>query len=1178
MKTLSVSLSILAAMFFASANLFADRLDEEHTMTMQFQTPHTRWANPFARGPARMLFFTNGRSTLPREIVELKQRFEVEAEAAFHIRVVDTTLDQWHGAEAGVERIDRLLGMKFDCYVFFGVAPALLTEQQQARVLKAVREGGGIVLAGAGDDAALKDSSRVSPLPPFLASGSPLDALPFCADAGKELPADQRTEAAVTDLMITAHKLGEGRAVKLPMRPQLPYQVGWDVQYEYWQQLFGKAILWAAGKTPDVELALSLEKKSFAWEEIPGQASQVKLAWKVANPEAGINELVFEASVRSFTGEIVPLGKATAAVAPAAEPAPAEWRLPELPAGAHFVDVRATSRRGVEAFASAGFAVTVPRRIAAIELLEPYSEVGGACSGTVKLEGAEAVATERVQVRVCDWRNRILVQADFKPTSSEVVFNFTVRDWWPMLARVEAVVLNAGREVTRSSVLFNVAKRNRGQFNFLIWDYPRDTLSIYAEQSMAQLGTTLQLGQGTPPPEAAAMGIACVPYTTRILAPLNEKFEMQPVCWSDQRAARDYVKGIVDNQAGPRRHGVFAYSLGDETVTRGACLSFDCLDAYREYLKQEYGTIDALNKSWNAKYADWKEIDMPEGDNDAKAAKDAKNYAQWYDRQAFKCANFVQFCGRFKAAFKKLDSEARTGFEGAGRLCDGDDFDLIARNNDFWTTYPGPGDEIIRSIAPRDFPRSNWMGYVKDENELIRQYWRMVTRGCDAVWWWRWDNVGRFIGFLHPDLGPYPQIRKLVDETEVVRNGLGSLLIRSRMQDDGIVMLYSHPSVYAAGLENGPSFGMIEKTHETWHRMLRDAGLQFRYVTDRALRLGEFKPDGVRMMILSRAEAIGPKEAEVIRNFVREGGVLVADVRPGVYDGHCKPLASGHLDDVFGIRRTGAADAMAGAAVISSDVTGETMTIEGVEVDPCVEPVGAQSLGSCKGKRVLMVNQFGSGMAILLNFRFDEFVPLILKGEPNAAQRLVSAFFGVAGLYPAIGVARTDDNPLRNVEVTRWKNGDIDIVSFFNENPDEIEVSVRPPQRAYVGDLRRSMEIGQCSEFIATLPGRRATFYAFSKTPFIQPKLDLPQEVISRGQQLTINVSYPDAQGFHAAMVRVYHPDKTLAEWHNNVMITDKGNAICTIPIAYNDPAGQWAVKVVDLYSSRATRVFFDVK
>ena len=77
--------------------------------------------------------------------------------------------------------------------------------------------------------------------------------------------------------------------------------------------------------------------------------------------------------------------------------------------------------------------------------------------------------------------------------------------------------------------------------------------------------------------------------------------------------------------------------------------------------------------------------------------------------------------------------------------------------------------------------------------------------------------------------------------------------------------------------------------------MIHDAGVQFRYTTDRMLRRGEFDLFTYKVLVLPLTFAIGHREADLVREFVRQGGTLIADVRPGIYDGHCKPQAVGML-------------------------------------------------------------------------------------------------------------------------------------------------------------------------------------------------------------------------------------------------------------------------------------------
>ena len=99
----------------------ASELEEDHRLSMEFVTPHTKWAQPYAGGKTRVLVFINGGQgklgTLPREIIELKQRFDLDAAAVYWVRTLDTKDEDWLHAEAGVERMLELLGRPWDCYV-----------------------------------------------------------------------------------------------------------------------------------------------------------------------------------------------------------------------------------------------------------------------------------------------------------------------------------------------------------------------------------------------------------------------------------------------------------------------------------------------------------------------------------------------------------------------------------------------------------------------------------------------------------------------------------------------------------------------------------------------------------------------------------------------------------------------------------------------------------------------------------------------------------------------------------------------------------------------------------------------------------------------------------------------------------------------------------------------------
>ena len=1128
MRRMVGPLVLLALPAALSSVARADALDDDHALSMELATPHTDWAQPYARGPVRALFFADGRGTGPREIIELMQRFEVEADAVYHISIVDTPDFEWLGGDAGHRRMLRLLQKPYDVFIFQGVTPTMLTAEEQYKLLRPVTEGAGLVLIGADDGRLLKASNKLE-------------------------------RSAFLPPQAQAYTMGQGRGVRMPARPNLEYDVGWEVQYDYWQERLGRAVLWAAGREPEMELEVQIEPRQMARGTLP--------SLRVGARSAGLRPPKLEGVLRRWDGAAMWRG-------------PLSWEAPShaedelmdqvasLRAGGYSLDVRALSKRGVEAWATAPFTVTSERTVQQVALDSDWGEIGQEVSGVARLTGP-SVPDERLRVRLMDRRGRILVQQDFAQPPGETRFEFAIQPWMPMLLRVEAVVMQGDEEVSSASAFLRVTKRHRGQFNFLMWDCPRGTLAAYGEESLARLGTTIHLAHGNPPLQVAAYDMAWVPYTTRILDPKDERGHMQPVCWNDEPAVDEWVRGIVGPQEASREHGVFVYSLGDETVTRGSCLHPACLKAYQTYLREQYGGIARLNESWGTGFGSFDEVTLSSPqDNDEAESRREGHYARWYDRQAFQCANFVRLCTRFGGAFAKLDPEARTGFEGAGRFTDGDDIDLIVRTNGFWSPYPGMADEVVRSIAPRGFPRANWMGYTKDADSLLSKYWRMVTRGMDSVWWWRWDGLGQFNGFLAPHLGPFPATKDLAQDTQVVRDGLGTLLIESEMLDDGIAMLYSMPSAYATRVEGGPSYGGYEANHTAWQAAIRDLRLQFRYVTDRMLRQGEFEAQRYKALILPQTEAIGREEAEVIRRFVEGGGLVIADVRPGLFDGHCKPLPKGFLDDLFGIERGGNAQAVTAPARMEAE--GVALQIAQATVDPVVRAAGAEALGSAGEAPVCLVREVGRGRAVLLNVAMTSFPKLRGPQSPEAAADLLARLLAQAGVEAQVKLTDAQGARLRNIEAVRWRNGEIELLALFRESGEPEPARVELPAARYVYDLRHHRALGKAKWFTTDIIPCRATFFALLPEAAPRPRLAL-SATARRGQVVTAELGVPGAAGQHALRVRARTPDGQAAEWWEQVVIVGREPVQVVLPVAYNDPRGRWQISVLDLYTDKPT-------
>ena len=1114
-------------------------LEVDHALTFDFATPHTDWATPYALGTTRVLFFTDGRGGRARECVELMERFDLEAKAVFWARIVDSPNDHWHGGEIGEMRMLELLAQKWDCYVFLGVAFSNLSAEQQYKVLRPVADGAGLVMVRTDDKRVLKDDNRI-----------------------QQWPALARVPLG------DAFSIGEGRGLRLPKQPDIPYHNGWEVEYDYWAEQLGHAILWAAGHEPKMTLRVDPAADEVVWDATKTFTLDVR-------GEAVGDEAHALIRVRTAGGPTIDLPER-------ALPGRAfSVQVGALPAGDWHFDAWVVSSEGIETWATVPFTVTASPALSGVLLDAEWGEVGDMISGKALVEGAIG-PNDSVRVGLFDRRGRLLKQKLLKPANGQVQFEFEIEPWMPMLVRMDAALLrnppgdDPAMVIDSADAYVRVTRRNRGQFNFLIWDTPRGTLAPYAEQSLAENSVTLQLGGGNPPLITSAFDIAWVPYTTHIKAAKTEDGIMKPFCWNNEEALAAAVQAKADNYLPARQHGAFVYSLGDEISTQGSCLSPQCAEAYRDYLDLVYGSLDALNESWATNFANWDQVGLSkDGDDDEANSLAEGNYPRWFDRQAFQSYNFVQMSGAYAKAYSEIDPEARTGFEGAGKFARGDDLDLIIRDSGLWSPYPGVADEVIRSIAPRDFPRSNWMGYAKDADPLLRKYWRMVTRGCDAVWWWRWETIGRFHGWIAPDLRPYPAVKEILKDTQIVRDGLGDLLLKSEMLDDDIAVLYSYPSTLACELEDGGSYGSYEAAHTSFHQIIRDLGYQFRYVTDRMLRLGEFEADRYRVLILPRIEALGEAEAAVIRQYVEDGGVVIADVRPAIYDGHCKPLDEGLLDDVFGIATDDRAPATISSTFIESD---PDVTFDKALVDTTVSLTTGVEHGIANGVPLMITNRYGDGAAILLNFAAASFPKLAVAGTDAAAGELMADLISRSGAnVPALALLDAVGERLRNIEVTRWQDGDMQIVSLFRQSGTREPATVVLPEAKHVYDLRNRDYLGHVTRFETEIIPFRASFFALCDAQTPAPSIVAQPAGVARGQVANVSISVPGATGLHAFRLTAKAGSADF-DWLDQVVIAGAQPVQIQVPVAFNDPTGEYQISARELFSNQSFEATLRVK
>ncbi len=1105
-------------------------IEYQNALTTQIHLPHTKWAKPYARGKVRVLFFDQSQLTSgsydgwPQWFgamineVALVQRFDLDADAVLFDPAAAGAdggpgKSGIYGGLPGEQRLERLLETPYDCYAFGQVKLfERLPSSARATIMDHVRKGAGLFFSGTIDEKLASEFEPLDTDPPALAG---LDITPYKLGDGRVVAFRRRT------VSLWAQKPSEVFELGLIFGIHLPMDI--DTQFE------GRSLFWTARKEPLLTLSVSVGADTIPRAEL--SLRPIEVSWnsqELTEPlELAVRiraqsmpprrlpparDLPAKAGTRTYKLPALSAGRYWVEVIARSNRGTEAWAVAPLTVSSkeRLGTVRLKRQWGEAGEPIEGTVdVDTPDRTRRTLRVQAIDRSGRALSRQVFRSPREKVA---FSLPSHSWMpNTVGVEAVLLADGEPVTHAYTPEPYTiPHRNRGRWNFVGWGRvyeggyaTVLLEEVLAQLGITSRIETSATTWwfmslagmnytPYCTSGIPLGAGRSLRDISFEKH-GPHKPVPMVDANGI---------LANNN--------CWNDTAAIPRQLKNALSDQLGFRQHGVLVYSLGDEGLTFGSCLHPACWQTYREYLESQYRSIDALNASWGTDIAGFSEIepiidhtafpDVKESDKRQAAIKSYANNAwsnlkappgstawsnemvnlpRWFDRRAFQFWNYGQHVDRFRAAARRIDPQALTGPEGTAFSLD-QDIDRIIRHTDWWVIYDSAILELIRSIAPPGYMFGKWIGY-SDSEQSMHDWWWSFLRGSNCAAWWRVDHYVN--SRADPGRG-----RGIVESGRIVFDGLGTLLnVRSKMQHDRIAMLHSFPSAQASMFEAGPTYGTYAhptvdhghnwdmrpggKNHIAWHRAIRSLGLQFEYVTDRMLQRGEFDPGEYKVLILSQCEALGPRGAQVIRDFASAGGTVIADVRPGLYDGHCKLRSRGILDDLFGVEHTGNVPAKAveggsiegriGDADVAIDFAAAWDTYpdyykwlhgdlesfnasrkkqfksfrEGVptlHVNPAVSVTSGKALGTAGDTPICIVNEVGRGRAILLNFPLCAFPEITIPQTPESCADFLKAMFASAGVKWPLQLLDSNGGRHRNVEAVRWDAGDgIEVVAVL---------------------------------------------------------------------------------------------------------------------------------------------------
>ncbi|MBI4024600.1 MAG: beta-galactosidase trimerization domain-containing protein [Verrucomicrobia bacterium] len=685
-----------------------------------------------------------------------------------------------------------------------------------------------------------------------------------------------------------------------------------------------------------------------------------------------------------------------------------------------------------------------------------------------------------------------------------------------------------------SSQAFKKRGRDR-EFVLLAWDpgLGRDILSRYMLEEEKKWGVNGYTNCGTEEITARFLnehGLVGIPYTAYLHRIEAKKFFDEEFKAEVARRASDCARAFV-------KHGsAVAYSLGDENYVDVSpegriARTPAALKAFRRFLQDSYRDIGKLNAEWGVSYASWDEAQITDAMNEP-----GQNAASWFDYRLFMDDAFTQMHRFARDKIKEVDPDALVGPDGLEQFSSycGANLWQLASSLDmlnvypYWT-YPAKAFNVhaVRSFAKPSAMLGIWVGgYPEQRSEAVARFmpWKALFWGIESVWWYTGRAKGDPFSALNPDLTPTASFAQACDEIRDIRGGIDRLVLNAIRVTDKIAIHYSQRSWHASTLDSGcgnhvNNLGLLSVKWDSpsllghsavsmngFITAVLDMGHQFNMVATEQIEKGGL--DAYRVLILPFSESLTETETARIRQFVKDGGLLIADYRIGVRNEHGNLVKTGLLDDVFGIRqeRYDVAKHKRGALSGEYENDWSNLSLNNMTIGSGVSVTTGVALGIAEGNvPLLIMNKYGKGRAVYLNFGLENYFQLRVQGEElelrETLHKLIDppeAHIRVLRAGEQYLCARTLPTGIVEpaTETTVFKDGDHEYLGFIKDyrihDQEAHRVRVALPERRHVYDLRQKTYVGHVKEFETVLPVARAKLYAL-----LPQKIDEAKDVIS---------------------------------------------------------------------------------
>lgn len=641
-------------------------------------------------------------------------------------------------------------------------------------------------------------------------------------------------------------------------------------------------------------------------------------------------------------------------------------------------------------------------------------------------------------------------------------------------------------------------------------------------------------------------------------------------------AVRDELTAMIGEW---KKFSPSAYYIYEEpSITRydGAldlCFRESTLEAMRVWLQKEYGSLEALNDQWGTDFPDWQVV-IPDDTYEARARG---NYSSWADHRTF-----MEICWADQFRFvrdivNEVDPGGLVQLSGTQAASSHNGYDYSRLDKYVGQMNPYDIDnqlEYHHNFNP-DLKISGQAGYGALGKGVIYDYYHHLflkeTGGAYVFWQ---------VSSLNPDLRMCEAGRVMkAGFDELLKGGVGRLIDSYDPENElKIAIHFSYPSVHGSWIVDGeivPETGdnvsntlkQYNRDRDGWVKILHDAGYGFDFISYSSIEKGGLQANDYKVFILPMSYALSDREVDEITEFVKQGGILIADALPGVMDGHAKFRPERALADVFGIK--------------ARSYKREELITPGGETGLII--TDAEALSTEPEKPEILHNNYGRGSAWLLNFFLEGYPEKkMLKTNGPVLQRVRDIFDGEQ-LRSGIILLKATGSPAVNVQkysfsATGSKTRLLGLLPEKNGAARSFVLQVDEPVHLY--DIRNKKYLGEGSEFPITLkPSVPVLFGLLGGTvEGIETEMS---SAIERGGKIAVNIrltgeSISDLRS--VVHINVIDPQgKMNNHYSKNCDIVD-GRGVFGFTTALNEQPGLWKIRISDTITGMQKEVTFSIK